>query len=280
VGVSSGWIQHKLRVGALVTRSHGVYCQAPPRQDPEAVIAAAVLAGGPTAVASHATAAYLWGFLPHFGRPPEISLPTGDRRPRHILSHRCPTLQPRDITRQCGVPTTTPARTVLDLAPRLSHKQRTRLVNDALRAKLLRPTALTDIIERNLLHPGAKLLRPFLETANSPTDSPFEDDFLAFCARYGLPTPEIGFPFNGRRLDAFFPEHGVIVECDGWDFHKDKQAFEDDRERDADHLDHGLVTVRLTRERFTRQPDDEAGRLKRILRQRGWRAEGDQRGSS
>jgi len=101
-------------------------CQAPARMDPQALIAAAVLAGGPTAVASHGSAAWLWGWLPHDQPPPEISLPTGDRRPRRILTHRCPSLQPRDVTRQHGVPTTAPARTALDLAPRLGHTQLTR----------------------------------------------------------------------------------------------------------------------------------------------------------
>jgi very-short-patch-repair endonuclease len=75
----------------------------------------------------------------------------------------------------------------------------------------------------------------------------------------------VNFPFNGRRLDAFFPEHGVIVECDGWEFHKSREAFEEDRERDADHLDNGLITVRLTKTRFDASPDREAARLKRIL---------------
>jgi len=68
----------------------------------------------------------------------------------------------------------------------------------------------------------------------------------------------------------FFPEYGVIVELDGWDFHKDQQAFEDDRERDADHLDHDLVTIRITKTRFEQQPDYEAARLLRILRRRGY----------
>lgn len=119
VGVSPGWIQHELRIGTLVTRYHGVYCQAPARQDPQALIHAAVLAGGPTAVASHGSAAWLWDFVPHYEPPPEISLPTEDRRPRHVTTHRCPSLQARDTTRQRGVPATTRARTILDLAPRL-----------------------------------------------------------------------------------------------------------------------------------------------------------------
>jgi len=271
-GLSKGGIEKRLENGTLVVRHHGVYALAPARQDPPALIAAAVLAGGPAAVASHASAAWLWDFLPRYEPPPEISLPTGDRRPRHILSHRCPALQPRDITRQRGVPTTTPARTALDLAPRLTHKQLTRLVNDQRHDGFLRPAALQDIVERNPLHPGAKLLTPLAYDTSNPTDSGFEDDFKAFVAKYGLPTPEYNFPFNGRRLDVFFPEHGVIVELDGWEFHKDQDAFEDDRERDADHLELSLITIRITKSRFERQPGREAARLHRILSQRGqWR---------
>jgi hypothetical protein len=267
-GLSEGAIDARLRTGALVRRYRSVYALAPPRQDPQALIAAAVLAGGPQAVASHASAAYLWGFLPRYNPPPEIALPTGDRRPRHILTHRCPSLEPRDITHQRDVPTTTPARTALDLAPRLTSKQRSRLVNDQRRNGLLRVSALQDVLQRNPLHPATKLLTPFVENPTRPTNSDFEDDFLAFAQKYGLPTPLINHPFNGRQLDAFFPDHGVIVECDGWEFHNDRQAFEDDRERDADHLDHGFVTVRITKQRLKTTPDYEAARLTRILSRR------------
>ena len=160
---------------------------------------------------------------------------------------------------------TSPARTVLDLAPRLTTRQLTRLVNDALRSRDLRPAALKDVLDRNRHHPGAKLLTPFAEDAGNPTNSDFEDDFRAFTAEYGLPTPQINVHVNGRQADAFFPEHNLIVECDGWDFHKDREAFEDERERDAENLRHGTPTVRITKRRLTRSPDREAKRLHEIL---------------
>jgi hypothetical protein len=270
LGLSAGAVNGRLRKGALVYRYPGVYALAPARHDAQALIHAAVLAGGPDAVASHASAAWLWGFLARFEPPPEISLPAGDRRPRHILTHRCPSLTPRDVTRQRGVPTTTPARTVLDLAPRLTRKQLTRLVNDARHDGFLRDAALTDVLDRNRLHPGTKLLKRFVDSPHNPTNSDFEDDFLAFVERYGLPRPEINFPFNGRRLDAYWPEYGVIAECDGWETHRTREAFEADRERDADHLDHGLPTIRITKTRLEQTADHEAARLTRILR-RAWR---------
>jgi len=202
LGVSRGAIEHELRIGTLVTRYYGVYCQAPARQDAQAVIAGAVLAGGPTAVASHASAAWLWGFLPRYEPPPEISLPTGDRRPRHILAHRCPSLQPRDITRQRGVPTTTPARTTLDIAPGLTHKALTRLVNDQLRDGYVKAAALADIVACNPLHPGAKLIKRFVEHPANPTRSWFEDVFPAFAEKYGLPAYELNARVNGRASCA------------------------------------------------------------------------------
>ncbi len=265
VGLSAGAIDARLRTGALVFRYRGVYAPPPARQDPQALIAAAVLAGGPDAVAGHASAAWLWGLLPRYEPPPEIALTKGDRRPRHILTHRCPSLQPRDITHQRAIPTTTQARTALDLAPRLTNKQRSRLVNDARLDGYLRPASLQDVLERNPRHRGAKLLKPFAETTQNPTRSTLEDEFLPFLAAYGLPIPQINVRLHGREVDAFFPEHNLIVELDGWETHRDRDAFEDDRDRDADNLAHGHSTIRITRDRVTHRPDHEAARLLRIL---------------
>jgi hypothetical protein len=87
---------------------------------------------------------------------------------------------------------------VLDIAPRLTHRQLSRLVNDARHDGHLRPASLQDVMDRNPLHPAAKLLAPFVENPHNPTYSDFEDDFLAFVATYDLPTPEINFPLDRR----------------------------------------------------------------------------------
>jgi len=267
-GLSKGAIDRRLQRGTLVKRYPGVYALPPARMDPQALIAAAVLAGGPTAVASHASAAWLWDFIPRYEPPPEISLPTGDRRPRHILSHRCPSLQPRDITRQRGVPTTSPARTALDLAPRLSKKQLTRLVNDQLRDGYLKPAALKDVLTRNPLHPGTKLLRRFVEDPRNPTDSSLEDDFMSFVKKYGLPIPQTNVWLHGRKVDAFYPEANLIIELDSEDYHSDQDAFRDDRERDTENLKHGLATMRMTSDRLALTPHHEAQRIMEIYRDR------------
>jgi hypothetical protein len=224
-----------------------------------------VLACGRGAALSHASAASLWGFLPRWSGPMEVTA-TGRRDRPGIAAHRCQSLQPRDITRERGVPTTSRARTTLDLAPRLTTKQLTRLVIDHLRDHTLSLAALGDVLSRNPLHPGTKLLNRFVNEPVALTRSPLEDTFLAFVAKYGFPQPRINRRNNGREIDAIFPDHGVIVELDGFDYHKDHDAFEDDRDRDAENLANGLSTVRMTEKRLTEAADYEATRLDRILR--------------
>jgi very-short-patch-repair endonuclease len=84
----------------------------------------------------------------------------------------------------------------------------------------------------------------------------------------------MGAPLGGYIVDALFAAERVIVELDSWPFHSDKIAFETDRERDADTLARGFVTVRVTQERLDDRPGQEAQRLHAILEQR----RGPQRG--
>jgi very-short-patch-repair endonuclease len=80
--------------------------------------------------------------------------------------------------------------------------------------------------------------------------------------------PQINVRVNGHEVDALFPEQKVIVECDGYETHRDRGSFESDRERDAENLRHGFRTVRLTRERLLTKPGREAKRLREILDRR------------
>jgi hypothetical protein len=225
--------------------------------------AAAVLACGEGAVLSHASAASLWGFLPRWAFPLEVT--ASQRRRPGIITHRCRTLKHRDATKHFDVPTTSPERTILDLAPRLTTKQLTRMVNDARRAGYVHLASLSDVVARNPYHPGTKRLARLASDQGNPTRSGFEDDFKLFAAKYGLPTPMINTYVNGYEVDAFFPDHNVIVELDGRDYHADSEAFEEDRERDAEQLKHGVKTVRITPTRFAHTPDREANRLQEIL---------------
>ncbi len=207
------------------------------------------------------------GILKRLERPLEVTVP-GDRRPHGIRVHRSATLARRDITRQRGLAVTSPARTLLDLAPRLSERQLARAVNDARLARYLHLADLVDLLERIPRHPGARRLRPFADAHEGPTRSTLEDAFLEFCARFELPTPEINVMIAGREADAVFRAERLIVELDGYGFHDGRAAFEDDRERDAQALASGLATIRVTHARITQAPDREAVRLHAILERR------------
>jgi very-short-patch-repair endonuclease len=101
-----------------------------------------------------------------------------------------------------------------------------------------------------------------------PTRSGFEDDFLEFCRRFGLPTPRVNTVVAGHEVDALFVQERVIVELDSWRFHSSRRSFEDDRKRDADTLMADHVTVRLTDERFDGEPERVADSVHAILEQR------------
>lgn len=267
LGVIDMWISRRLRSGFLHRVFPGVYAVGRPPTNPVERAAAAVLACGERAALSHGSAMALWGFWKRWDEPFEVSV-VGDRRPRGVRTHRVAGLLRRDVGVHMGIRVTCPARTLLDVGPRMRPKSLTRAVNDARRAELLDLAALADVVQRFPLHPGAPLLAPHAATKQNPTRSPFEDDFLPFCQRFGLPTPRVNVVVGGYEVDAYFEAERLIVELDGWDFHKDRRAFEDDRERDATMLALGVVTIRITRERLKRDPQREADRLLRILEMR------------
>jgi hypothetical protein len=194
----------------------------------------------------------------------------GDRRLKEVHIHWVTGLRKRDVRIHQGIPVTSPARTILDQAPSLSRKSLTRAVDNARLERILTLGDLADVAERFALHPGAPLLKPFLNTEGGPTRSEWEDAFPAWCAEHGLPPPVMGAVVAGHEVDALFAEEKVIVELDSWEFHQDRGAFESDRDRDADTLAAGHITVRMTWGRMTTK---EAARLREILKRWGKRAD-------
>jgi very-short-patch-repair endonuclease len=211
---------------------------------------AAVLACGDGAVLSHDSAAALWGWR-RWPKVPEVTS-SSQRRHTGIRSHRTRSLPRQDRTRQLGVPVTSPERTIRDLQPRLTRKQFTRMVKDAWLQRRLGKAAVT----RLLGYPA------------EPTRSEFEEVFRRFCRKFGLPVAETLVIVHGFEVDALFVTQRLVVELDGWEFHNDRPAFASDRERDADLLDFGYPTVRITWDRLHETPEREAERLKRILARR------------
>jgi Transcriptional regulator, AbiEi antitoxin len=270
LGVGSHAIAYWVRTGHLHRVHQGVYCVGTPPTTPLERAAAAVLACGSGAALSHGSALTLWVFQKRWDQPLHVTVP-GDRRRPGIIVHQVPKLTRADLRTHLGIRVTSPARTVLDCAPDLSAKRLVRIANDGRRSGLLRLPALTDVIQRFPLHPGCARLKPLLERPSGPTRSEFEDAFLPFCDRFGLPRPQVNVKINGYEVDAFFEAEGVIVELDSWGFHQDRDSFENDRNRDVDNLVTGLVTYRLTWDRMIGDPEHEARRLGKVLKDRSER---------
>jgi hypothetical protein len=264
LGLGKAAIAYRCRHKRLFRVHLGVYALGRPPQLPLERAAAAVLACGQGAALSHGSALSLWGFASEWRWPAHVTCPALRRRPR-IVTHKAPGLTRRDIRIQLGIRVTSPARTLLDCAPSLPLKRLSRIAADARRSGHLHLDSLVDVLARFPYHPGRRKLLRVLNGLGTPTRSEMENAFLDFCRRYELPAPLVNSHVAGHEVDMLFGAERLIVELDGWEFHRDRQNFESDRDRDADTLAAGFVTVRITWERLICAPDREARRLHAIL---------------
>jgi hypothetical protein len=177
----------------------------------------------------------------------------GKHRRDGIRAHRCAVTR-RHIRRHQGIPVTSPARTLLDIAPSLTEKQLSRAINDAIIGGCLRPRDLQST--------------PLERYVGELSRSPLEDDFRPWLVKYNLPEPRYNVKIDGYEADVYYPHERLIVELDGWNFHRTKKAFEDDRNRDAHMLANRIATIRITKERLETRPSREAERLRTILNSR------------
>lgn len=261
-GLDGHEIDYRVKIGRLVRVHRGVYATGHLPTSPLARAAAAVLACGSGALLSHRSAAALWKIARWPSRI-EVSVRSYRHHPG-IRIHRSTSLLPQDATVHYGIPVTTPARTLLDLADTLEDAALTRAVNDA---RLCHYLSLDDLAELLTRSPGRAVtrLRPFVEHATGPTRSEFEDAFLAFTERYGLPRPEADQTVAGYEVDMLWREQRLIVELDSRLHHDSDEPFEIDRDRDADLLAAGFPVVRVTWRRLVQAPAREARRLEALL---------------
>jgi len=267
LGLDKHGIGYRVKVGRLFRVFRGVYSVGRRPISVQEWASAAVLACGPGAALSYGSAMVLWGYWRHWDTPIEVTV-IGDRRTKGIRVHRSTSLRRRDVTTQLGIRVTTPAMTALDMSPRLKDKSLRRVVSNMLHSMWANEDQFAETLARHPHAPGAKRIAKLIGLDGTPTRSGWEDDFPRFCERYGLPAPIMGQPLHGYIADAFFPAERLIVELDSKEFHMGAIPFEDDRDRDADMLAHGLITVRVTEERLEERPRQEAERLHVILEQR------------
>jgi very-short-patch-repair endonuclease len=224
---------------------------------------AAVLASGRGAVLSHRSAAALWDIDPRWGDVVDVTSP-GGRQHRGVVVHRSRTLTALDVTKHAGVPVTTVARTLIDLADVLDDLALARAVNEA-RLRGLRLEKLGVLLARSPGRRAAARLRDLVGHADTPTRSVLEDRFVAFVERYELPRPEINQRIAGYEVDMLWRPQRLVAELDGRRFHESPRSFERDREKDACLVASGYRVVRITWRRLADQPAREAQRLRKLL---------------
>ncbi len=270
VRLASAAISRRLSSGRLVAVHLGVYRVAGrPEQLSWAI--AATLACGAGAVVSGRSAADVHG-IGSRGPRVEVTAPRGCRRPG--IQCRVEALARDDVTSRLGVPVTSVARTVFDLAARQDYSDR-RLAELVNQARLVRRSLFADLellIDR-LRGPGRSAvaevrLRPYLADTNGPIRSVFEQEFRAALACSHLPPARFNVSVAGFEVDVLWPCARVVVELDGRAYHSDEKAFEADRARDAKLVAQHHVVIRITWRRWCEHREEELRSLGDLIRDR------------
>jgi very-short-patch-repair endonuclease len=276
-GVVAAWQLRELGVGRETVRAwaaagylhrvlYGVYAVGHPALTPRARMMAALLAGGRGAALSHHSAAVVWDLQAVSTPIVDVSVPRSRRGRGGIRTHRPRQLGPVDRTVEDGFQVTTASRTIFDLAGMLPRARIRTMWETADRRGLLdvrRIEALCAAMGQG--RNGTPVIRLLLAETSPPpfTRSELERRFTELCRANGLPTPGQNVFLHGYEVDAYWPEHGLVVELDGFEFHRTRRAFERDNRRDAVLAAAGLRVLRLG----WREVVDEPALAVRALRQ-------------
>ena len=230
---------------------------------------AAVLAYGPGAVLSHQSGAVLWELRRRRSGPIHVTASRGRqglRRRMGIWIHRCK-LRPEEATVHAGIPVTSVARTLFDLAEVTPYDDAKKAAEAADRRNLLLLRELEEVCEWGRGRRALRPVRRLLIELGAPAEgrSPLEIRFAAFVSEHRLPTPLQNVEVLGHEVDALWPTAKLIVELDSWEHHGHRAAFERDRARDPKLLIAGYRTIRVTHRRLDREPDQLAAEIRQLL---------------
>jgi hypothetical protein len=178
-------------------------------------------------------AGHLLGVLRRAPPEPEVTAARARRLPgvRTIRTRR---VDPRDRMTHRGVPVTTPARTLVDLAAVLSLDDLARACHEAGVRHETTPAQVRAVLSRRPSAPGAAKLADVLGGNVRVTLSHLERRFLEVLRGAGLPLPVTNRPAGGRRVDCRWPAHELTVELDSYRYHHSRHAWEQDRRRERE----------------------------------------------
>lgn len=269
-GVPPSTIGDRVRSGRLIRLHRGVYAvgHAPLRREGRWL--AAVLAAGPGTVLSHRDAAGLHDLRPANHRQIDVTTTRQPRATEGIAIHRTTVLGADDMTDVNGIPVTTVARTLVDLAGQVPHDHLTKAIREAERQHTFDLRAIESALTRTRGRRGGghralqRAIEEYATLGLSTTESVLEDAFLRLVQRAGLSKPATQVFAEGFRIDAMWQAERIAVELDGWAWHHTREAFERDRDRDAVLTGSGWRVVRFTHRQVTSRPDLVISTLRRL----------------
>jgi predicted transcriptional regulator of viral defense system len=263
-------VHRELAAGRLHRLHRGVYAVGHRRLSWHGHCLAAVLANSPS-VASHFSAGWLWGLL--LNRPSgkfHLTTPNQRHRKRDFVLHRA-ALADEDRAVVEGIPVTSLARTLLDLAAEVSLDRVCRFLARAEADERLDLRALESVLARCGNHPGRSTLRTALDIYKPDlaiTRSGVESEFRDLVRKAGLPPPSMNFVVAGYELDAYWPEERFAVELEVYETHGNRASFEADPVRHEELLLVGIEVIRVTGPRLNREPATVTRRLRTLLERR------------
>jgi very-short-patch-repair endonuclease len=265
--MGEGAIAYAIKSGRLHRVFRGVYALGHRRIGERGRLMAAVLACGPGTVVSHRSAAALLELIDD--GPVVIDVIAPDERGRHIDGIRFHRVRPPRLEETgtvAGIPCTSPARTLVDLAGTVGDWTLRSAFERAAQRRMLDIAAIEASIDPR--RRGMKGLLALVEKwrAAAPLTktrgklkSPLEAKILPLLVQRDLPAPLFNAPVqiaNGRiEVDFLWPDHRFVLEADSRAFHGTAMAFERDRWRDRELMRAGYATLRVTHREAEQEPE-------------------------
>jgi hypothetical protein len=266
IGLSGRAVDSRVGAGKLHPLHRGVYAVGHRVVSQDGRWRAAVFAAGPGAVLSHATAAAVWELRAERSAAIDVSVGTAGRRGRAGLRFHRRRLTPQEVTTVRGIPVTTVPRTLLDLAAQGLHgRPLESLIDRAEHRRLLDFTDLHRLARANHARPGIPALRAVLAryTPNAPTRSELEERFIELCDAHAIPRPRINERIEDIEVDFHWPDKNLVVEVDGYAWHRSPTTLANDHERDVKLVLAGKRVLRFSSEQVFKRPAYVAGAMTR-----------------
>jgi Protein of unknown function (DUF559) len=271
-GLTPDAIDRRIAIGLTHPIHRGVYVVGNPTPSTEGRWLAGTLLGGPGTVLSHRAGLALWDLPGGRTDRPEITCPAPIRSRRGLVVHSSSLLPADETTRYRGIPVTTVARTLFDVAGVLSFERFAHAVDIAERRMLGDAVSLRELMDRYPGRRGIRAIRRLYDERRvglHVTKQELELRFAEFVVRHALPRPDVNALLDAgglaREVDCLWRAERLIVELDSRRHHDNAAAFESDRERDQALVGAGYRVMRVTWRHLHDRPEALAGDIRRAL---------------